>query len=119
MKGLKSELKTGMTVENRSGEFGKVLIGTSKGDIIGGTDEGLYETWCSFNDLSDDLIYRDGHAYNDIVRVYDFDYNSLAASTKRIGQLLWERKEEKPILELDGVEYSESTLRSIIKKATN
>jgi len=32
--------------------------------------------------------------------------------------ILWERKEET-ILKLDGVEYSESTLRSLIKKVTS
>jgi len=33
--------------------------------------------------------------------------------------VMFEREETKPLLILDGVEYSESTLRSLIKKATS
>ena len=52
-------------------------------------------------------------------KVFESKFNHQAASVKECGEILWERKEEKPIVEIDGVEYSESTLRSLIKKATS
>ena len=67
----------------------------------------------------DDLTFPDNEDY-DIMAVYEeahFSYitDPLHSASKI---LLWERKTEQPICTLDGVEYSEETLRSMIKKAT-
>lgn len=54
-----------------------------------------------------------------VIAVYDApEHQDEILNYKLSGELLWEHKEETPIVTLDGVDYSESTLRSLIKKAT-
>jgi hypothetical protein len=110
----KSDLKTGMIVIFISNQIDKyiVLKDSRAGDIFLGINGGRIP----FDSISNDLLCLHNHNF-DIVRVYDIHNEYKAKDLTKGGDLLWERKEEKPILELDGIEYSERTLRSLIKKA--
>ena len=109
----KSDLKTGMRV---------LFVGDDRICIIVKTDTetfGVFEFGHARPIFQYDLSINTGSPC-DVVKVYDIPTtHDLILKHEYSGNLLWERKEEKPILTLDGVEYSESTLRSIIKKATN
>jgi hypothetical protein len=117
----KSDLKTGMVIEDVKGRLGIMLWGTVIFGISGGTSMDL---------LNDDLTRSNKKCSDgDFLKVYkprhDKNYNAniqFWIKEKNVlehCQLLWERKEEKPVVTLDGVDYSESTLRSLIKKATS
>ena len=120
----KSDLKTGYFVELRNGQnaliLGNAVVTLEDGDMseTGGASLGTYN-----NDLTDSWTTNSGW---DIMRVYD-ECDGAGSNLKfkmehpeyLRGKLLWERKEENPIVTIDGVEYSESTLRSLIKKATS
>jgi hypothetical protein len=115
----KSDLRTGMLCILRNGEKSLVMLNTSNGDILAGSDGEEGQCWFPLDGLNDDLTKASGQSKYDVMFIYDYHANDMKASfstSKRI--LLWERKEEKPILTLDGVEYSESTLRNLIKMAT-
>ena len=113
----KSDLRTGMHLVYRNGEVAVVLLNTMpQGDttvLLNSTarhfaDLGLLHDFFELYHWDDDLMCNSPiGSRNDIMVVKDMN-----------GLVLWKRKEEKTICELDGVEYSESTLRSIIKKAT-
>lgn len=116
----KSDLRTGMLVENRYGDKGMVLLNTAHGDVISGDGKSA-RAWFHLSKLDSDLKYP-GMLDGDIIRVYDnaehFEIRDRISFDKKT-QLIWEREEENTIVTIDGVEYSESTLRSLIKKATN
>lgn len=104
----KSDLKSGMLVEYRNGGL-RLVINESL----------INDMYCDFGQLRNDLTNR-LNSCTDIVRVSNvLDGGDLLprnwSSEIITNNLLWERKEEI-IVELDGVEYSESTLRSLIKK---
>lgn len=117
----KKDLKTGMVAETEDGEL----------RIVWGNTLVSYDAGGAFLvDFNDDLERDDNGPSGDVIKVYSRPNKTsglrgsmnLWLQNKEIlnyVDLLWERKEEKPILKLDGVEYSESTLRSLIKKATN
>ena len=109
----KSELKTGMRVKWESGDMGIAMIGIDmKSDLImQGT------AYAQLLDYNNDLTSNCNN--DDIIAIYNppsFNYQFL--DYKKHGELIWELEQEKIAIELDGVEYSESTLRSLIKKAT-
>lgn len=107
----KSDLKTGMLVEYRNGMVYMVindaLIGFSEHNSIGFHREDL----SSKTTIEHDIIAV-SHVLSDW-RARAENWNSKTINAN----LLWQHVEETPICTIDGVEYSESTLRSIIKKA--
>jgi hypothetical protein len=109
----KSGLRSGMMVEfTTRSQRALILLNSNQGDVTCDLtpehcDYGGYRH-CNYYGLdkyNDDLTEKT-NVTGDIIRVYN-----------EYGQLLWERP-EKTFIKLDGVEYSESTLRSLIKKAT-
>jgi hypothetical protein len=67
MKLTKSDLRTGMLVENAEGNVYVVLLGTQSGDIIGSsTEDGV---WNTLDNFRDDLSSR--HSNLSIVRVVE------------------------------------------------
>jgi len=91
----KSDLKTGMLVENRNGKIGLVMLQTSNGDVLvgGGNIPDSQQTWSPFRSLNEDLTYP-GLPGSDIVKVYEFPSNSEGASFKKDRRnLIWERKD--------------------------
>lgn len=118
---LKKFLKTGMVVETEDEKlrivWGNTLVSFDSGGAF-------------LNDFNDELERDDNGPSGNVIRIYSRPNKTkgLRGSIKtwlkyreilNYVDLIWERKEEKPIITLDGVEYSESTLRSLIKKATN
>lgn len=88
----RSELKTGMIIEDSNGQKGMVLLNTANGDIVSG------ETWCPLDSLCKDLtqINYDGHTIN---AVYQPDSNmSYGYENWGRGALLWRRPILKPII---------------------
>lgn len=89
----KSDLRTGMRVEQRNGEISIVLLGLDSGDrIVGNHGRDALEYY------DDDFKYVRGIEHYDIVKIYDapkkitdiFNFNSK-------GELLWQRTEVKEI----------------------
>lgn len=121
----KSDLKTGMILEHRSGQTSVVFL-----DNVYGKDAIVFSdsSWTDINDFDDSFNWTflsrglpREHGV-DVMKIYKPDLpTGFLTRESKFGsmQVLWERKEEKPIVTLDGVDYSESTLRSLIKKATN
>ena len=123
----KSDLKSGMIIETRAGERALIVLNNCYG-----RDAVIFaeNNWTDLDGFSEDLIWHNEAGKQsdfaktvDIMKIYrpDLPTGFLSRKSKFSNEmeLLWERKEEeKPILTLDGIEYSESTLRSIIKKAT-
>lgn len=109
----KSDLKTGMLVELRNGDICMLI-----GDTF--VDNGQY---LPLSDISEDLEEIYSETGCDIIKVSNVLCDNYCIpkywTSKMLNKnLLWERKVEKPCAIIDGVEYSESTLRSLIKKAT-
>ena len=107
----KSDLKTGMLVQYRKGDVGIVINNFIIED----------DTWLNLNCFNDDLTSI-SYKKHDILKVSDiqksFDLIPHHWTNIKLNEnILWERTPEKTF-EIDGVEYSQSTLRSIIKKAT-
>lgn len=115
----RDNLDTGMMVLYRNGEYGKVMFNTVHGHIIVNSDD----TYVNVYHFNDELNLKhfgleEGNNY-EIMAIYKPKNEIHNLSFKLYcHDLLWERTTEKPIVTFDGVEYSESTLRSIIKKAT-
>ena len=91
----KSDLKTGMIVESRTGDIGLVMLGTVNGNIIagcGGKDiNGESSMWRCFDGINEDLTSVYSRA-SDIVAVYtgggsNFEMGQL----KRDSHPLWRR----------------------------
>jgi len=108
---LRKDLKTGMKIIFTNGDIGHVLLGTINGDIVAGQIAFPLDKFPENLKDWDELI--------EVKKVVQPNSNNSHLKNNDLGTVIWERKEEKPILELDGVEYSESTLRSLIKKATS
>ena len=72
----KSELKSGMVIEDRRGKRGIVLIGSTQGDVIGGLGDigGNKSTWGCLGSFNDDLTSTYGREY-DIMKVFNPDDN--------------------------------------------
>ena len=96
---VKSDLKTGMTVVSKNGWVGKVLLGTSSGDIIlwyqdeENQDIRKYRT---LDTVNEDLTYGAG---KEIIAVYEYSdiHNILSdyhmPSSLRYMTCLWRRPE--------------------------
>ncbi len=112
----KKDLMTGDVVEFNNGNRSLVLLGAPGGDKLAGDGKENRE-WCPINYLTDDMAMPDSG--NKIVKVLRPLTNHTGASIDNTGdhETIWERHPEKTY-EIDGVEYSESTLKSLIKKAT-
>lgn len=104
MKPRIEDLRTGMVIETENGKY-QVLKETSFGDIILHPDFG----WRGLTQK-----YVDTYAISISEPTTQCHIRPINWHTHNI---VW--KKEEPILTLDGVEYSESTLRSLIKKATS
>lgn len=85
---------------------GEKLIVQSDGDVD------------PLDDWDDELKYNADVRDYDIMDVYGMQSSSYPHKWV-LDFIMWERKEEKQICTIDGVNYSEDTLRSLIKKATN
>jgi hypothetical protein len=116
----KEDLKTGMIAETLDGLF-RVVWGNA---LVSAEDEGA-----RLSDYTDDLIrISTYYSQTTVVKIYSEPKQAHGGGFKTLlrdgyiikkSTLLWERpKEEKIILTLDGVDYSEATLRSLIQKAT-
>ena len=106
----KSDLKTGMLIETRG--RGLFLFINS----ICVSQDNFY-----IPDLNRNLTDNDGKEY-DFMRISKVLIERSLCPDKWTEEtldnnILWERKEK--IYKIDGVEYSKSTLRSLIKKATD
>jgi hypothetical protein len=114
----KSDLKTGMTVVFRNLRVSIVMLDCVSIQKYGRIDlladvSGGFMRLVSYND---DLETKDRDSTDfDIIKVYINDNGHIIEGETK--KLIWERTPEKTY-NLDGVEYSESTLRSLIKKAT-
>jgi len=89
----KSDLRTGMLLEQRNGALAMVLLGTEHGDIASGE-----ETWFPISQLNEDLTYKitlnQSDRPYDIIRIYQpksvMQYLSRGLSTSD-ANLIWER----------------------------
>ena len=105
----KSDLKTGMLVQYRNGLIRMVI----NNYVVG------YTAYTDIDGYNDDLTRPlDNLCIDKISKIlHGSDTISSNWIEKTLNDnLLWTRTEKK--YELDGVEYSETTLRSLIKKAT-
>lgn len=111
----KSDLKTGMIAETDKGCLRLCLGGT----LISFQNGGI-----PISEFDKNLAEGNGET---IIKVWEPQSYDYCANMRfwfkdkeilRHCELIWERKPEA-VFEIDGVEYSESTLRSLIKKATN
>ena len=90
----KSDLRSGMVVVNREGAKGIVLLGTEKGNIIGGFGSLSGQAfWMPFDCITDDLCYANaGFSRSDIVAVYTANSNQQFGSMDLDKlRLLWQR----------------------------
>ena len=109
-----SDLKTGMQIEQSNGKRRLVLIGCSHENRTTTLVNAQPDNVNGFNRLIDyfplskwnEDLTTDSSVVLDIVKIYS-----------AYGELLWER--EDIAITIDGVDYSESTLRSLIRKAIN
>ena len=96
----RSELKTGMIIENAEGNLGKVLRGCGGGilynDIIAGGSPLTQVTWFPLYCLSDNLADKANEDIYDIVNVWAMDSNMHGASLDVKGKLLWSKP--KPVV---------------------
>lgn len=110
----KSDLKTGMVVENKKGELSLVMRDTEVGDIFAGSGCDN-EFWCPFRSFDESLNNKDTGRY-DIVKVYSVN-NVCNISAAKVSsnnrELIWEREET---VEIDGKEYSESTVKKALQE---
>ncbi len=85
----KSDLKTGMWVENRNGAIAIVLLNTKDGDIFSGTN-----VWGPLKDYNDGLSCTCGSDF-DIIRIYQpkSNYGYYNYEKHERLRLIWERKE--------------------------
>jgi len=110
----KSNLKSGMLFEFTDGRLAVVMLNHFCGEGII-----LYEDKRGYDYLrywEEGLISAPGYNVETVNAVFEQKYYTTESLFVK-GNLLWERKEEKVILNLDGIDYSETTLRSIIKKS--
>jgi hypothetical protein len=92
----KSDLKTGMWIENRLGKKALVLLNTKNGDIVSGP-----EVWGQLDNYKDDLINYCGKNF-DIVKVYQ-PKNNFSFYNFESYELVWERKEEPITVTLEEI----------------
>jgi hypothetical protein len=93
----KSDLRTGMLVENRKGKRGIVLLETGhyrSEDVIAGNGDDPNTTWSPLNSFKEDLTWwSENSKLHDIVKVYSFSTNMHGINIGLKGRtLLWERE---------------------------
>jgi hypothetical protein len=94
----KCDLRSGMIVVNRSGKKGIVLLGTSRGNVIGGFGHSVscdLTTWHPLDTFNDDLTPNKSLSdSSDIMRVYNPTSNKhFGSSLIEDAELIWERLE--------------------------
>ena len=99
----KKDLKSGMVVVDRKGQVGIILLGTSKGDLIGGGGEWDDRQWKYLRNINDDLTCVDSKDA-DIIEVYGTEYNQIFG-TFDLTQLhkIWERPVDQIELTIDEI----------------
>lgn len=91
----KQDLKTGMIIEQRCGNIGKVLLNTERGDLIG-ADGNSRSAYSQLDNYEDNLTWNTASSDFDIVKVYSMSIHNLdAGAINDDGKLLWERNETK------------------------
>lgn len=112
----KKDLKTSMRVKLRNESELVVLKDTPTEDVLCSIGGGCM----ILSHYRDDLTHKVSSIY-DIVSVLEADCQINLLRADATTTLIWGKgvKQDKPILTLDGVDYSEDTLRSLIKKATH
>lgn len=113
----KSDLKTGMWVQYRDKNFKSRMVILNALDNNGDIDDVFVNVdgFMSMKDYDDDLLCN-GDRDCDIIKV--FKANPFGNYFKEDLEVLWERKDEE-LIEIDGIEYSKTTLRNLIRKAVN
>jgi len=114
----KSELKNGMVVEFRSGRKFLYLTQTVRNETPAFC--GFGGTWMCLTKYDDDLMHNHGGYTNgtcDVVAVYEGPF-AAGLFNKETGELIWERPKEKTH-EIDGKEFSESTIKAALKAYVN
>lgn len=109
----KSDLKPFMRVEGSGKRYSGIVVKRDGNLYVMNCDGGYYNLISHTYDLT---YHDDNFTINAI-----WDAPSIADTLdhNERGKLLWERKKEDSLIEVDGVEYSKSTVESIIKKHTN
>ena len=98
----KSDLRSGMVLVSRSEDKGIVLLGTSKGNLIGALGNSTSGLWMSLDSLTEDL--EGPTSSHDIIAVYDGTSNMNYGSTKLFDlMLIWERPAEPVVLTIDEI----------------
>ncbi len=100
----KSDLKTGMRLID-SGGIVYIFIQTDTGGNV------VREGWgTNIDSFSEDFTY----GQIKIVKIAHGYQHDCFLQISNIGNVIWNRKEEKTIVTIDGVDYTESELRTII-----
>lgn len=99
----KSDLKTGMIVEIRNGRTMKVLLGTSRGDILTSLNT---ITWASVDSYRKDLTHQVDSQF-DIIRIYQGTCHDLMDE----GILLWDAATDR-----DKPQVVEVTMSEVCEK---
>jgi hypothetical protein len=100
----RSDLRSGMVVVTRDGDKGIVLLGTSKGNIIGGVGNSTSGLWKPLDGLNDDLEGMTSTTGDDIIAVYDGTSNMHYGSTNLDNlRLIWERPADPIVLTIDEI----------------
>jgi hypothetical protein len=112
----KSDLKTGMILVFENGSESIILTDTNcstyKDVFVNISEEDtLKGNYGPIKNITEELV--NSHNTCKIIKIYDKQSNAFPLKK---GELLWEHPSEK-ICIVDGVEYSETTLINIIKKA--
>ena len=112
----KNDLKTGMVIVFTNNAVGNVLLNTANGDIVVSDD-----IWFPLENVNTSLKdwRKDRKEVKEVLQPEsnsDYAINSFSNLKDITYTIIWENKEDI-ILTLDGVEYSESTLRLLITKA--
>jgi hypothetical protein len=111
----KADLKTGMLVETKKGEFGIILLGTREGDVIASDGNDGKRHWGYITNYYDDLSHINS-SDDDIVRIYDYCVNMDGVKFSiRNRKLLWERKENEKVKLNDQYTAEIDLNRSVVK----
>jgi hypothetical protein len=107
----KSNLRTGMVIEDYKGARGVVLLGTVNGDIIGGSqpiseDE---HTWFPLSTIDENL---EAEGKKRIYKIWDIPPNCYAGSVNKTGALLYEYRSYK----FQGKDYSLKEIKDLKKE---
>lgn len=108
----KEDLKTGMRMITKCGKR-FLFVQTDNGGVATNIEHGAF----TLDKINDNFMLGANHKFE--VNLIYKGFNMDMLLHKDLGLLIWERKEKSTALTLDGVDYSESTLRSLIKKATS